>query len=650
LTLPLHITLLFGPPSIETPIVWLLGVLVVSIGLPFAILSASAPLLQAWFARSETPLSGLRNPYVLYAASNIGSLAALLAYPAGAEPLVSLHMQAKFWTVGYAVFCVAVAALGILISRGSVVSQAVQDNVRETAKDAPNWRARILWLLLAAVPSSLMLGATTCISDDVASVPFLWVIPLALYLLTFIIAFRPSPAMRKERALLWQTVFVPMAAAILCVNTGSLVAHTLVYLGAFFFSALVCHQRLFESRPSPSHLTEFYVLVSLGGVLGGMFNVLLAPQLFASVAEFPLVLALATLARPGFTLRFNWREMCFALTGLAAAIALCVLPGGPATTYLPIAFAVTAAGAAAFVSGRTLLFATVIGCLSAEAMFLPPDRHTNLAASRTFFGVYRVTGGNDAALGHLHLMFHGTTIHGAQPLATAHKCDATTYYAAQGPIGQVFSRVLSQRPAARIAAVGLGVGTVAAYTRPGDVLRFFEIDPEVERIARDRRYFSYLSGCARGKVGVVLGDARLSLEKDSAHSYDLVLLDAFSADSVPTHLLTAEAFRLYLQLLKPEGLLLVHISNRNLELEPSVAATARAVGAPALVQYFMTPRTGSGIAASPTEAMLIAPSARAITPFARDCRWLPTHDHGVRPWSDDYSNVFGALLARAFAR
>jgi predicted O-methyltransferase YrrM len=381
-----------------------------------------------------------------------------------------------------------------------------------------------------------------------------------------------------------------------------------------------------------------------------MFNVLLAPRLFASIAEFPLVLALATIARPGLALRFKSSEICFVICGVAAAIGLCVFPVEPATRNLLVAFAIAAGTAAALVGTRALLFAVVIGSLCAEAVFLPPDRHTNLAASRTFFGVYRVTGGTDAALGRLHLMFHGTTIHGAQPLATSRECDPTTYYAREGPIGQVFSRVLSQKPAARIAAVGLGVGTVAAYTQPGDLLRFFEIDPEVERIARDSRYFSYLSVCARGRVGVMLGDARLSLEKEVPHSYDLVLLDAFSADSVPTHLLTAEAFRLYMRLLKPQGLLLVHISNRNLELEPSVAATAKTIGTPALVQYFMPPRMGSGIAASPTEAMLIAPSTHSIAAFADDRRWQPARDNGVRPWTDDYSNVFGALLARAFAR
>jgi SAM-dependent methyltransferase len=517
--------------------------------------------------------------------------------------------------------------------------------------DTPTWRERILWLLLAAAPSSLMLGVTTYISNDVASVPFFWVIPLALYLLTFIISFQTVPLISRERALLWQVVFVATAAGLLSVNTTSLVAHMLTYIGAFFFSALVCHQRLAASRPHVRHLTEFYLLLSLGGVLGGMFNAFVAPVIFSHVVEFPLVLALTVLARPRSAAPFSLRYAALAGAGVCLAAAIALIPDTPALRLVPAALAILCASVAGIVGSRPLLFALVVGALCTEASIVPADKHANLLTARSFFGVHRVTQGFDPALGGaLHLLFHGTTIHGAQPLTAALQCTTTTYYARSTPIGQTFAAVLPLHPDARIGVVGLGAGTVAAYTRPGDHMRFFEIDPEVERIARDPRYFTYLSDCAKGSVDVVLGDARLTLGREAPASFDLLQLDAFSADTVPTHLLTVEAFRLYLRALKPGGVILLHLSNRNLSLEAPAAAAAKETGAVALMQEFSPPAGASAIAAAPTQAMLVAKSPAALAAFAHDPRWRPARDRGVRAWSDDYTNVIGALIAHAMNR
>lgn len=650
LVLPLGIDSAFGAPGVGAPVLWLLEVLTLSIGAPFAILSASAPLLQAWYVRSAAQVSEAGNPYILYSASNLGSMLALLCYPTIVEPSLSVHSQSTGWSLGYFGFCILMATIGMVVWRKTLPAPVGATQSTVAAPASPSWRARLQWLALAAVPSSLMLGATTYISDDVASVPFLWVIPLALYLLTFIVSFQAEPAISNQRALLWQVVFVTMAAALLCINSSSLAAHLFVYTGAFFFSALVCHRRLANSRPDARHLTEFYLCLSAGGVLGGMFNAFLAPQIFSSVAEFPLVLAAAVLARPWDGAPASRTNIACTVIGIAAIAAIALVPDTGQTLYVPVALAVAGAAAAASVSNRTALFAMTIAAFCLEAALVPPDRETNLLAARSFFGVYRVASALDPALGRLHLMFHGTTIHGAQALAPAERCRATTYYAASTPLGQALANVLSRHPRAHVGVVGLGVGTLATYTRPGDRMRFFEIDPEVRTIAQDKRYFTYLCDCAKGHIEVVLGDARLTLARERRADYDLLMLDAFSADTVPTHLLTVEALRLYLGLLKPHGILVLHLSNRNLALEAPVAATARQIGAVALMQDFAPPKGATVFGVTPTQAMLIAKSPEAASGFIGDKRWRPARDDGARPWTDDYSNVFGALLRNAMGR
>ena len=351
--------------------------------------------------------------------------------------------------------------------------------------------------------------------------------------------------------------------------------HLFVYVGAFFFSALVCHLKLAETRPEPSHLTEFYLLLSLGGVVGGMFNAFLAPAIFSGVAEFPLVLAASVLARPWQSARLTAFMTGVAVLGVGAALALALIPKTPTRSTSQSrwrwqALPRRASSAAARCSSRSSSAPSVW-----RPCCVPPDKHATLSASRSFFGVYRVTAGNRCRLGRIHLMFHGTTVHGAEPLTPEERCGATTYYATATPLGQVLAAVLSRPGAQSVGVVGLGVGTVAAYTRPGDLMRFFEIDPEVERIARDRSQFRYLSDCARGDVDVVLGDARLTLAREPRGRYDLLharcLLRRHSADA-SSHRRSAA---LYLGLLKPDGLLVLHLSNRNLALEAPAAAGAK---------------------------------------------------------------------------
>ncbi len=642
LTLPIGVTGVFGAPAIDAPVSWLLCVLLVSIGAPFAVLSASAPLLQAWHVRASHAPESASNPYVLYAASNLGSTLALLAYPIIVEPRLSLHDQSLTWSFAYLVFCTLIATIGLAVWRNS---EAVSTSTFISLdQPAPSWRMRLTWLALAAVPSSLMLGATTYISNDVASVPFLWIIPLGLYLLTFTISFQTQPAVSRERALLWQVVFVAMAAALFSSNSGSLPVDFFVYTGAFFFSALVCHLSLAESRPHVGHLTEFYLFLSLGGVLGGFFNAFFAPVIFSSVAEFPLVLALSVLARPWKRLPRTRASDAFMVLGGAAIVALALVPGTKQMLYVPAFLAIIAGACAAAVSARRNAFAALIGALCLVVVLVPPDRSTTLMSSRSFFGVYRVADAIDPGLGRMRLLFHGTTIHGAQPQDAADRCRPTTYYAKTTPLGQALTATLAQNTPARIGVVGLGAGTLASYARPGDRFSYFEIDPEVARIAKDRRYFTYLSDCARGKIDIVLGDARLTLQKRAPGSFDMLALDAFSADTVPTHLLTVEALRLYLGLIKPNGILVLHLSNRNLSLEEPVAAAARQLGVTALMQDYSPGTHAGGYAVSASQVMLIAKSPAAASPFVKDERWRPAHDGGVRAWTDDYTDVFSALI------
>lgn len=636
LFLPIDAAHVLGTPPVGAPTIWLFRVLLLSVGLPFAVLSATAPLLQAWYARAGDG----GNTYALYAASNLGSMLALLSYPILIEPYFALSQQTHLWAAVYGGFCALIAAAGAFVWRATEREPAAR--IAEPADAKIAWATRTKWVLLAAAPSSLMLGVTTYISNDIASVPLLWVIPLALYLLTFVIAFQTLPVISRERALLWQAVFVPMAAALYCIITASLFTHLFAYLGAFFLSALVCHQGLAASRPHTKHLTEFYLLISFGGVVGGVFNAFVAPVIFPTVLEFPLVLVLCCLARPGAA--FDRKALALAALGMAFAVALAFTPAAMWSGMFVVILAGGAALMAGLVSRSAILFTAVIGVLCAQSIIVPQDKRTELLTARTFFGVHRVTVANEAG-GTFHLLFHGTTIHGAQPQARGSECRPTTYYAAEAPMGQVYAAIMRTNPHANVGVIGLGAGTLASYARAGSRLRFFEIDPEVARIARDPRYFTYLSVCAKGRVDIVLGDARLTVAKEPAHAFDLLLVDAFSADNIPTHLLTREAFAIWFRALKPGGVLMLHLSNRNLALEAPVAATAQAAGATALMQNFAPPKGTPEIAVSASQVMILSQSRGNLARFASDPRWRPARDEGVRPWTDEYTNIIGPLVA-----
>lgn len=660
-TLPLRINELIGPPSSNHPTIWLLGVLTVSIGAPFAVLSATAPLAQAWYARTFGEGEG-KEPYVLYAASNLGSLLALLAYPLIVEPGLTLHAQRLGWSGGYLAFLLLMAGLAITVIRagagGSVVHQE--------AKDATptGWRQRLTWIALAAIPSSLMLGVTTYITTDVASAPFLWVLPLALYLLSFVVAFQAKPAIPNDVTLLLQAGLLAICAALLPFQANAFALMLPIHLAGFFFTALMCHQALVARRPEPAKLTEFYFWMSFGGVVGGSFNAFLAPVIFQNVWEYPLVLALSCLARPWGDWKIEPFAWAMLILGAASGVAAPILN----TFVLPHIYARPIIGgftqvdavelgvkvwlgagviAAFLVQRRALMFFAVIAMLSIGAA-AAADRTETVQTWRSFFGVLRQTGTQVPALGGpVRMLAHGTTLHGAQAVNPRWRCNPLVYYAHSTPIGQVFLAQEQEKPALTIGAVGLGTGSVSAYVRSTDRLTFFEIDPLVIRVSTDPAHFSYTTLCAKGAVNYVLGDARLTVAKQPTDVFDILLIDAFSSDSVPTHLLTQEAVRGYLTHLKPDGVLILHLSNRNLDLNGPAQAVAKAAGGVALIQHFR-PKAGEdrGGWPSPEDAVIVARSPAGLARFSHDPRWQKTEPDKVRPWTDDYTNLFGALWRR----
>jgi SAM-dependent methyltransferase len=566
---------------------------------------------------------------------------ALLAYPLFVEPSWSLPRQSQNWTILYALFFVLIAAAGLKIWRlGALPLQAVHAH----PGDAVTWRRRLGWLLLAAMPSSLMLGTSTYIANDIASVPLFWVVPLALYLLTFVISFQDKPVIPYASALRWQMVFAAMAGVLLCLPTVILMLNLMVFLGALFFGALICHQTLALDRPHESRLTEFYLLIAAGGVLGGIFNSLLAPLLFRTVLEFQLVLALICLARPGGA-KAGSRDVIVAALGVAMAIAIAFVSvdAFKGAALVVAGLAIASGIAAVAVSQNRSLFALVIGALCAQAALIAPLKNPGLLTIRSFFGVSRVVTMTDPTLGPVHVLYHGTTIHGAQSQIPARRCVPETYFAPSTPIGETIIRLQRNNPSMRIGVVGLGAGTIAAYTRAADRMRYFEIDPAVARIAGDPHYFTYLSQCAQGKVDVVLGDARLTLSNEGARQFDLVILDAFSADNIPTHLLTREAFALYFRVLKDGGVVMLHITNRNLALEGPAAATAKAAGALARIKIFTPPKDPSGLVMARSKVMAMSKSQATLDAVTSGPGWRTAEPRDLQPWTDEYTNVAGAL-------
>ncbi|WP_419814068.1 spermidine synthase [Glacieibacterium sp.] len=648
LTLPVAVAQWLPAIGAAPPVLWLLGLLAASIGPVFFVTSAQAPLMQSWFARSGHPLAG--NPYFLYAASNFGSFAALIAYPLLIEPALRLGDQARLWSAGFVILALLVAACGYAVRGGTATATAI-------ATVPVTWRQRGRWTLLALVPSGLLLSTTTHLTTDIMAMPLLWVIPLAVYLLSFVLAFG-----RWGRAFTnWALGGAPLALLLLggsAFMSIGMVAWMFAAAGVvlLFVVALALHGTLAEERPEAASLTDFYLWISVGGALGGVFCALLAPAVFDWPYEHPLLLIAAAALIParllvplagrlwsspvarivvivGAPLLSLWigRAFLSVSSGVAPAdsalVALCLLGG---TAVLAI--------------GRPLLFAVLFTCVVlAFGGWHQLELSRNGVRERSFFGIYTVEDVRSTNVRHL---LHGTTLHGVQSLDPRFVTVPMTYYAPGSGVGLALKAVPPMfGPNARIAFVGLGSGTLSCYAQPGQAWTAYEIDPVIVGIAKRR--FSYVSRC-RPDLRIVLGDARLTLAAAAPAGLDVLAVDAFSSDAIPLHMVTREAFRVYGRALQRDGVLLLHISNRYLELEPVVAAIAKAEGWTARVHDYTAPKNQPrGVQFTNSSWIVLTRSPQhmdAVVAATPPGSWRPLLEQpGLTAWSDDFASILPVL-------
>ncbi len=632
-------------PTEAQPALWVPWLLGLSIGPLFFAVSAQAPLIQRWFS---TASSG-GNPYALYAASNLGSFAGLIAYPLLVEPLMAIHGQSLLWSCGYVLLVLLVLACATRLPKTAAIDHVA------AISPPPGTRRIAHWIALALVPSGLMLATSTYITTDIVAMPLLWVLPLGLYLLSFSVAFA------NDR---WLADLLTRVAPITILLFGGIIMGGYnerpffsagIALVLLFMISVALHTALYRNRPAPDRLTGFYLAMSAGGALGGVFAALIAPVVFDWTYEYPLLIFAAGALVPQMylirPLHALWtgpgRAKWFVLAGMVAAMLIVVAlrvtdPTGifgesrQGLDFLVIAVIGFAA------MGSRMPYLTVLG----GALFLFGGyRSIELslepgARSRSYFGVYTVRDRDD-----VRELDHGTTVHGVQLRGSPEReRTPTTYYAVGSGVGQaMLAAPRLYGPAARIGVVGLGTGTLACYARPGQHWRFYEIDPAVVRIARDTGQFSYLSRCLPNPQ-IRMGDARIGLAHDAPDSLDLLALDAFSSDSVPMHLMTREAFATYGRVLTRDGLLLVHISNRFIDLEPVVAAAARE-GGWASAQYQYRPSSLIADRASPSDWVALSRDPGAIAALrANDPGWKPLALRtGFAGWTDDYSTILPLL-------
>lgn len=765
LVLPVGVSAAWSPPAEIHPAPWLLLLLSASVGLPFFVVSASAPMLQSWFANTEHRAA--KDPYFLYAASNLGSMLALLAYPLLVEPRLTLAQQGQWWAAGYGLLAALTFGCAMWLWRSPRPLASRAETATEGPADpSPPWGRRLRWLALSFVPSSLLLGVTAHISTDLAAVPLMWIVPLALYLLSFVLVFlrwQLPAAGRLRQVLTWATVAAAVCAAaafgaserhrwldlslrvsLALAAAGAATLYlawdpptrhrwmvrvqplfllplamvffqsmtdwfwTLIalHLAAFFVTAMVCHGELAGSRPHASRLTEFYLWMSLGGVLGGMFSALVAPTLFPwlgdalwgllgwwadgarvrlsnaplspnvfyAILEYPLVIAAACMLRPQSTAgpQSEWtRWLVFGIPtllvlgcgGMMAWLWHHRLPlshswhwsiwgHALALSGQGIILAVMALIAVVFLARAVWFGLGVAMVLIFSYLFADPDANV-IYMQRSFFGVMRVS---HKQRSNFHLLAHGSTTHGVQlwDPDPVRRNRPQSYYYPTGPLGHIFSRTANAERRTRVGVIGLGTGSTAGYgfSNPKLHITYFEIDPAMVRIAEDPTLFTYLTdarqqGC---QIDVVLGDARLRLAEVPDGTFDLLVVDAFSSDSIPIHLLTLQAMELYLSKLAADGVLAVHVSNRYLDLEPLVGRLVDELGAVCLAcsqgdSEISQEEHAAGKYAS--DWVAVARQAPHLGKLLDDPDWQAITVPEQTPcWTDDFSNLVAVLRRR----
>jgi SAM-dependent methyltransferase len=628
------------PPAEILPAFWVPWFLLISIGPLFFIVSAQAPLMQRWYAL-ETSRG---DPYPLYAASNLGSFAGLLSYPLIVEPLMSLHQQSWLWTSLYALLVVLVAGCAL-----TVPAEAVEV-IPEEASPAPTRRQVLHWILLAAVPSGLMLSTTTHLTTDIVAMPLLWALPLGLYLLSFVIAFS---AWRKPADLI--TMLAPLAILIaggLAFSSGTQNPFFSATLGLLllFAVAVALHAELFRLRPAVGHLTRFYLAMSFGGMLGGLFCAIVAPLLFDWAYEHPLLVLAAAVLVPQYVLvpwprRFTW------LISLALPILAFILSFATERWLFTYGNEATMAGSVAV----SLLALACLGrrwpfAFSLAALMLSYGGWSTLERSgdgnrtRSYFGIYEVSERQD---GSARVLTHGTTLHGIQNLEPGLETMPTSYYARRSGVGLALANANALfGPSPRIGVVGLGSGTLACYARPNQGWTFFEIDPAMVEVARTR--FTFLSQCAP-QVRIALGDARLSLAREPANSIDILAIDAFSSDAVPMHLLTREALAVYGRAVQRDGIVLFHISNRYLDLKPVIADIAERGGWSSAMLEFVPTEEEEVMNATISVWIALSRNPATINRLVEvsgqeGINWTMLETQpGFSGWSDDHASILSII-------
>ena len=631
LFLPIGLSAATLPANISA-FLWVPWLLIVSIGPLFFLISANAPLLQRWFS-----VSGAGDPYPLYAASNLGSFAGLVAYPLLLEPLLPVSAQRLIWTAGYAMLFVLLLGCAATLRKSDGFRSAPA-----RAEEAPNLRKALPWVWLAFIPSGLMLSTTLFITTDIMPMPLLWVVPLGLYLLSFTVAFSSKGRVAGLLALVAPYMLVPAAICLFIGDGLPLPVTAGILLVALFAISVACHLKIYRSRPDPRQLTGFYLAVAVGGALGGLFCALLAPLIFDWTYEYPLLLIAAAVALlPGYSpiVPQRWLErpaVSIAAAGLAGLVLVAALAAvaiwrrdNELVQYGSLAALLVGSLA---VGSRILLTSTMLaamivgGAWQKLQLSAAPDRMT-----RTYFGIYSIF-----ETGSARQLMHGTTLHGIQLLTRGWESWPTTYYAKESGVGRALELVPEMYgDKARISVVGLGTGTLACYRQPNQRWTFFELDPAVVDMASNGATFTFMRRCAPD-ARLVVGDARLQLANEPPATADVLVVDAFSSDAVPMHLLTKEAFDVYGRHLKAGGLLLVHISNRHLDLEPVVAA---APGWHARIGHFRPEWDYQHLTGSDWLALSRSPAVvEALARASDDSFWEPA-TRRRQLWTDDRASL-----------
>ncbi len=643
LTAPIGTLRLFGEaPDSLAPTLWLLGTLAGSLGLAFVAISILTPLVQHWLARAGAGAVSA-DPYFLYAASNAGSAGALLAFPFLIEPLLGLVDQTWLWSAA----ALGLAPFLLILWRAAAKGNALTAYANETPHSRTVAMPAVRILVLSAVPSALLLAVTRYITTDIASVPLLWILPLGLYLATFVHAFARRPVV-SQPFLARLVAPALIALMMLYLLNRTVLVFGLAHLFVFVLAALYLHGELARLRPAVAHLTRFYLLISTGGLLGGTSVALVAPVVFADVYEYPIALALVAALLPAWPMTL--RRIHYIAAGIALAVVvvgLVAILGGAGrgeedglssfAIGVCLILVVLAAPGLLILRSRPALLAGAFLAVFLVPTLIARYSDDHVAIERTFFGTYRITESDG-----LRSFYHGTTLHGAERRLPDGTVDSRiTYYGAGTPYAELMTS-LARRPSPLVIGIaGLGTGSLACFARPGDEVRIYEIDPAVVRLARE--HFTALEACAPDAV-IGVGDARLLLERETAQ-FQFLALDAFSSDAIPVHLLTLEAVRSYLRVLAPHGVLAIHISNRHIDLEPVVAALAARTGLVARRKFFAAPKAQSETYASTSsDLVVLARDEKTLGALGLGGDWVPLGaPDRVRVWTDDYTSIVPLL-------